>query len=95
LVLIHDEGDLLTTQFRGFQAPIGMALCGDRVASVPTSRSGKLINGDETSPENSFTEPDEAPADVPASLRGPAEPTRGAAGSGGDGSMPRGPLVMA
>jgi hypothetical protein len=40
--------------------------------------------------EYSFTVPDAALADVPASLRGPAEPTRGAAGSAGNGSAPRG-----
>jgi hypothetical protein len=66
-----------------------MALSGDRLASLPTSSSGKLINGDEELLDNSFTVPDAAPADVPASLRGPAEPIRGAAGSGGNGSAPR------
>ena len=33
--------------------------------------------------------PDAVLADVPASLRGPAEPTRGATGSAGNGSVPR------
>ena len=54
-----------------------------------------LINDDEKLPENSFTVPDAAPADVPASLRAPAEPTRGAAGSRGNGSGPRVPFVTA
>ena len=39
--------------------------------------------------------PDAALADVPASLRGTAEPTRGAAGSGGNGSVLRGAFVTA
>jgi hypothetical protein len=33
--------------------------------------------------------PDRALADVPASLRAPAESTRGAAGSAGSGGVPR------
>jgi hypothetical protein len=32
LVLVRDEGDHLNTHFRGFQAPMGMALSGDRLA---------------------------------------------------------------
>ncbi len=32
LVLVRDEGDHLNTHFRGFQAPMGMALNGDRLA---------------------------------------------------------------
>ena len=48
-----------------------------------------LINDDEKLLENSFVVPDAALADVPASLRGPAEPTRGAAGSVGNGNEPR------
>jgi len=32
LVLVRDEGDNLNTHFRGFQAPMGMALAGDRLA---------------------------------------------------------------
>src|SRR4051794_26568137 len=32
LVLVRDEGDHLNTHFRGFQAPTGMALAGDRLA---------------------------------------------------------------
>ena len=32
LVLVREEGDHLNTHFRGFQAPMGMALSGDRLA---------------------------------------------------------------
>ncbi len=32
LVIVRDEGDHLNTHFRGFQAPMGMALSGDRLA---------------------------------------------------------------
>ncbi len=32
LVLVRDEGDRLNTHFRAFQAPMGMALSGDRLA---------------------------------------------------------------
>ena len=32
LVLVRDEGDHLNTHFRTFQAPMGMALSGDRLA---------------------------------------------------------------
>src|SRR4051794_25707875 len=32
LVMVHDEGDHLNTHFRAFQAPMGMALSGDRLA---------------------------------------------------------------
>jgi hypothetical protein len=59
------------------------------VTVLPDGRYPDLINDDEALLENSFTVPDAALADVPASLRGPAEPTRGAAGSGGNGSGPR------
>jgi hypothetical protein len=45
---------------------------------------------DETLPENSFVVPDAAPADVPAALRTPADPTRGAAVSGENGRATRG-----
>ena len=41
LVLVRDEGDHLNTHFRGFQAPMGMALSGDRLAGItlpPTQR---------------------------------------------------------
>ena len=71
---------------------------GDRVPdasfSGSTQRYPDLIN-DEKLLENSFLVPDAAPADVPASLRAPAEPTRGAAGSGGNGSLPRVAFLMA
>jgi hypothetical protein len=45
--------------------------------------------------EGALPQPDVALADVPAALRGPAEPTRGAVGSGGNGSVPRVPFVAA
>src|SRR5450432_4206944 len=32
LVMVRDEGDHLNTHFRAFQAPMGMALVGDRLA---------------------------------------------------------------
>ena len=32
LVMVRDEGDHLNTHFRGFPAPMGMALAGDRLA---------------------------------------------------------------
>src|SRR5579863_3025697 len=32
LVMVRDEGDHLNTHFRVFQAPMGMALAGDRLA---------------------------------------------------------------
>jgi hypothetical protein len=60
------------------------------VTLLPGRRYPDLINDDEKLLENSFTVPDAALADVPAALRGPTAPTRGAAGSGGNGSMPRG-----
>jgi uncharacterized protein (TIGR03032 family) len=65
------------------------------VTVLPGKRYPDLINDDEKLLENSFTVPDAALADVPASLREPAEPTRGVARSGGNGSVPRVPLVKA
>lgn len=50
------------------------------VAILPGRRYPDLINDDEKLLMNSFTVPDAALADVPASLRTPADPTRGAAG---------------
>jgi hypothetical protein len=47
------------------------------------------INDDNKSLEHSFAVPDAAPADVPATLRAPADPTRGAAVSGGNGRATR------
>jgi hypothetical protein len=55
------------------------------VAVLPGRRWPELINDDEKLLENSFVVPDAALADVPAALRAPAEPTRGAAGSSGNG----------
>jgi uncharacterized protein (TIGR03032 family) len=65
------------------------------VTVLPGRRYPDLINDDATLLENSFTVPDAALGDVPASLRGPAKPTPGAAGSVGDGSVPRGAFVRA
>jgi hypothetical protein len=50
----------------------------------PGRRYPDLINDDDTLLENSFVVPAVAPADVPASLRGPARPQarRGRAGTG-------------
>jgi hypothetical protein len=58
------------------------------VTVLPGRRYPELINDDEKRLENSFVVPDAALADVPAALRGHAEPTRGA-GSAGNGSGPR------
>jgi uncharacterized protein (TIGR03032 family) len=64
-----------------------------------TVLSGKrypdLINDNEKLLENSFVVPDAALAEVPASLRGPAEPTPGAAGSAWNGGEPRVSFVTA
>jgi hypothetical protein len=62
---------------------------------LPGRRFPDLINDDEKLRENSFVVPEAALADVPASLRGPAEPTPGAAGSGGSGGVLRVPFVTA
>jgi uncharacterized protein (TIGR03032 family) len=64
------------------------------VTVLPGRRFPDLINDDEKLLENSFTVPDAALADVSPALRGPAEPIRGAAGSGGNGSVPRGPAKL-
>ena len=63
--------------------------------AVACRRYSDLINDDDKLLENSFVVPDAALADVPASLRGPAEPTPGAAGSAGNGGVPRVPFVTA
>jgi uncharacterized protein (TIGR03032 family) len=63
------------------------------VTLLPGRRFPELINDDEKLLENLFVVPDAALADVPASLRAPAESTRGTAGSAGNGSRPRGALV--
>jgi uncharacterized protein (TIGR03032 family) len=65
------------------------------VTVLPGKRYPDLINDDQKLLENSFVVPDAALADVPASLRAPAEPTRRAAGSAGNGSVPRVPFVTA
>jgi hypothetical protein len=51
----------------------------------PGRRHPDPINDDNQSPEDSFVVPDAASADVPAAPRAPADPTRGAAVSGGNG----------
>jgi uncharacterized protein (TIGR03032 family) len=63
------------------------------VTLLPGRRYPDLINDDDKLLENSFMVPDAALADVPASPREPAEPTRGAAGLGRSGSVPRVPFV--
>ncbi len=60
------------------------------VTVLPGRRYPDLINDDDKLLENSFVVPDAALADVPAALRAPADPTRGAAGLAGNGSVPRG-----
>ena len=55
------------------------------VTVLPGRRYPDLINDNEKLLEISFVVPEAALADVPASLRGPAEPTPGAAGSAGNG----------
>jgi uncharacterized protein (TIGR03032 family) len=65
------------------------------VAVLRGRRYPDLINDDNTLLENSFVVPDAALADVPAALRGPAEPAPGAAGPGGNGSVPRAALATA
>jgi hypothetical protein len=65
------------------------------VTVLPGRRYPDLINDDDKLLENSFMVPDAALADLPVSLREPAEPTHGAAGLGGNGSVPRVPFVKA
>jgi hypothetical protein len=59
------------------------------VTVLPGRRYPELINDDDKLFENSFVVPDATLADVPAALRAPAEPTRGAPGSAGNGGRPR------
>jgi uncharacterized protein (TIGR03032 family) len=59
------------------------------VTVLPGKRYPDLINDDEKLLENSFVVPDAALADVPASLRAPAEPAPGAAGLAGSEIAPR------
>jgi len=65
------------------------------VTVLPGRRYPDLINDDEKLLENSFVVPDAALADVSAALRAPADPTLGAAGSAGNGSVPREAFVEA
>ena len=44
LVLVRDEGDHLNTHFRAFQAPMGMALAGDRLAVGTTIQVWEYVN---------------------------------------------------
>ena len=62
---------------------------------LPGRRYPDLINDDEKLLENSFVVPDAALTDVSAALRARAEPTRGAAGTDGNGSVPRGAFAKA
>jgi hypothetical protein len=60
------------------------------VAVLPGRRYPELINDDDTRLENSFVVPDAVLADVQATLRAAAEPTRDAAGVGRNGAGQRG-----
>src|SRR3954471_7935172 len=44
LVIVRDEGDHLNTHFRVFQAPMGMALDGDRLAIGTTLQVWEYVN---------------------------------------------------
>src|SRR5690242_2562016 len=44
LVIVRDEGDHLNTHFRVFQAPMGMALGGDRLAIGTTIQVWEYVN---------------------------------------------------
>jgi uncharacterized protein (TIGR03032 family) len=44
LVVVRDEGDHLNTHFRAFQAPMGMALDGDRLAIGTTYQVWEYVN---------------------------------------------------
>ncbi len=44
LVLVRDEGDHLNTHFRAFQAPMGMALSGDRLAVGTTIQVWEFVD---------------------------------------------------
>ena len=44
LVLVRDEGDHLNTHFRGFQAPMGMAIDGNRLAVGTTIQVWQFVD---------------------------------------------------
>jgi hypothetical protein len=44
LVMVRDEGDHLNAHFRGFQAPMGMALDGDRLAIGTKTQVWEFVN---------------------------------------------------
>jgi uncharacterized protein (TIGR03032 family) len=44
LVLVREEGDHLNTHFRNFQAPMGLALTGDRLALGTTIQVWEFVN---------------------------------------------------
>src|SRR5579872_6677289 len=44
LVMVRDEGDHLNTHFRAFQAPMGMALSGDRLAVGTKIQVWEFVN---------------------------------------------------
>ena len=85
LVLVRDEGDHLNTHFRTFQAPMGMALAGDRLAV------GTMIE----LLANSFVVPDAALADVAEALRAPVETPPRTSPAPAHGSAPRELFVKA
>jgi hypothetical protein len=65
------------------------------VTVLAGKRYPDLINDNQKQLENSFTVPDAALVDVPASLKGPTQPNPRAAGSAGNGGVPRVPFVTA
>src|SRR5262249_26857889 len=44
LVMVRDEGDHLNTHFRSFQAPMGLALQGDRLAIGTSVQVGEYVD---------------------------------------------------
>jgi hypothetical protein len=81
---VEPDAELLTTS-RGTSRLSGCRRC----ARAPFSNDNEKLS------ENSFGVSEVALADVPASLRCPAGPTPGAAGSAGNGAVPRVPFVTA
>jgi hypothetical protein len=73
-VLVRDEGEHLNTRFRSFQAPMGLALQGDRLAIGTECKSGSSITSrpsppSSTGPLNTMPASFPAPATLPATSR--------------------------